>query len=143
MISFAKYALSYFLKSNSCKICLLSKVKLALIVTHGTHGMALKKDSPYTPFFEAKSLDIIQSGLMKRLKIKHTTNNNCTPIKDEEGSSLSYQKLIMLFIIISVGMVFAMMVLIYEMLQFRLKSKTTMQIKGLKSKEIATQTGDQ
>ena len=106
--------------------------------------MALKKDSPYTPFFEAKSLDIIHSGLMKRLKIKHTTKTNCKPIKDEEGTSLSYQKLIMLFIIICVGVVFALMVLIYEILQNIIKSKTEtiMQVKELKSKEIATQTGD-
>ena len=104
--------------------------------------MALKKNSPYTPFFRAKYMKVVDSGLMKKLKIKHTTNNNCSPVKNDEGIPLSYQKLILIFIIICVGVVVALMVLIFELLQniIKPKPKSIIQVKELRFKEIATQS---
>ena len=117
---------------------------MAFIVNGGAMGMPLKKNSPYTPFFRAKYMKMVDSGLMKKLKIKHTTTNNCSPVKNDEGIPLSYQKLILLFIIICGGVVFALMVLIFEIMQniIKPKNKIIMKVKELRFKEIATQTVD-
>ena len=110
----------------------------------GSEGIALKKRSPYYPFLKRTYLEMIQSGHLDKLKIKHESGTVCDPMKNEERKSLSYRKLILLFVIIGVGMVLAMFALTYEILRNIciptankiIKTK----IKNSKFKDTSTQT---
>lgn len=111
----------------------------------GSEGIALKKNSPYYPFLKRTYLEMIQSGHLDKLKIKHVSGTVCNPIKHEERKSLSYRKLILLFVIIGCGMVLAMFVLAYEILRSihgpTANNIRKTEIKTLMSKETSTKIG--
>ena len=77
-------------------------------------GIALKKGSPYTEFMDIALMKIIESGQLERLKIHYESNSACHPETGHDDVSLSCKKLFLLFAIIGGGMIFAMMILIYE-----------------------------
>lgn len=107
----------------------------------GSEGMTLKKHSPYSPFFKNTYLKLIQSGHMEKLKIKHKSSNICGVIKDDVGTPMSHQKLILLFIIKGGGMIFALVVLFYEILRNLYKPKVKIiLLEEPRIREIATQT---
>ena len=106
----------------------------------GSEGIALKKNSPYYPFLKRTYLEMIQSGHLDKLKIKHESGIVCDPIKNEERKSLSYRKLILLFVIIGGGMVLAMFVLTYEILR-SIHGPTANKIRTVRSKETLTKIG--
>lgn len=96
--------------------------KLAL----GSAGMALKKNSPYSKFLALEKLKVIESGQIEKLMANYNSNNYCGMANDDNGKSLSYQKLILLFIIIGVGMGLATSILIWEIFK---KNLCTMRLK--------------
>ena len=94
---------------------------------------------------EVTLMKIIESGQLEKLKTKYESNSNCNPNIINSDVSLSYQKLFLLFIIMSGGMAFAMVVLIYEILNnfcnpIVIKNIMEMKTSEMKSKEISTQT---
>ena len=115
------------------------------VVNLDSTGLALKKHSPYEPFLKIAMMKLIESGQVNRLKLEYESNNICNPILIEEGTPLSYQKLILLFIIMGVGIVFAFIVLLYERMKNICRPKKKCNILQIatiepKSKEMATQT---
>lgn len=118
---------------------------MAWSVISATEGMAVKKHLPYNPFLKKASMDLVESGHMERLKLEYESSKICDPISIDDGVPLSYQKLVLLFIIIGGGMTFAMMVLIYEILKNHCRHKEKskifqMELKEPKFKVVATQT---
>ena len=104
-----------------------------------------KKNSPYEPFLKIAMMKLIESGQVNRLKLEYESSNICNPILNDEGTPLSYQKLILLFIIMGLGIMFALIVLLYERMKnfCRPKKKSNILQIGIikpKSKEMATQT---
>ena len=92
------------------------QIHIVKTVIAGISGIALKKNSPYTPFFNQILMKIILSGQMDKMKAYYESNNVCDPAKKVDGTSLSYQKVITLFLIIGSGMSFAVIVLVYELI---------------------------
>ena len=89
--------------------------------------MALRKDSPYTPFMKDVMLKMIESGQLQRItdeyaKIaNHKCENSIQETDEDNDVSLSYKKLFMLFLIIGVGMAMAIFVMIVEKISKRMK----------------------
>ena len=93
---------------------------------NGYMGMGLRKNSPYTPFLKMEMMKIIDAGHMVRLKAKYDSETICDQFKEtEEDKSLSYQKLIMLFIIMGGGILIATLVLMHEILKNYCKRTST------------------
>lgn len=88
--------------------------------------MALRKNSPYTPFMKRMMRNVIYSGHLKRLISKYDSmsSKECILIKDPETNSLSYQKLLTVFTIIGVGTALSFLFLILEIVIGRTKLKT-------------------
>ena len=75
--------------------------------------MALSKDSPYKQFMDKVILDIMESGNLKKSRLKwFTKETDC----QTETNPISFQKVILIFVSISAGMILAIVILIYECL---------------------------
>ena len=91
--------------------------------------MAIRKNSPYTPFFKRQLLEIIDSGQLQRItnryatKANHICEQSIQKRESDNGTPLSYKKLLMLFAIIVVGMVMAIFVLMVEIMGKKIKFK--------------------
>ena len=106
--------------------------------------MALKKNSPYTPFLKMAMIKLFESGQIKKLIAKYDATTICNPIKEDEGTPLSYQKLFLLFALIVGAMVLALVVLVYEVLKNKCKPKVQItEEQQPKSKEMSTQTSSE
>ena len=87
--------------------------------TLGYVSMAVSKDSPFKEFMNPVILDIIQSGTLEQSQTKWAIKKaDCR----SEVKPISLQKVILTFIGISVGMIFALIMLIAEKI-FRIKGK--------------------
>ena len=110
----------------------------------GSEGITLKKHSPFMPFLKRTYMEMIQSGQIEKMKIKHGSATNCDPIKVENRKSLSYQKLILLFLVIGGGMTLAICVLTFEILKNLIRPSAQKSIKKVTTipnfKDISTQT---
>ena len=79
--------------------------------TLGYVSMAVSKDSPFKEFMNSVILDIIQSGILEQSQTKWAIKKaDCQP----EVKPISFQKVILSFTGISVGMIFALIMLIVE-----------------------------
>ena len=106
--------------------------------------MALKKNSPYTPFLKMAMIKLFESGQIKKLIAKYDATTICNPIKEDEGTPLSYQKLFLLFALIVSAMVLAVVVLVYEVLNNKCKPKIQItKEQQNKFKEMSTQTSSE
>ena len=82
---------------------------------------------------------LIDTGHISKLIAKYDSNTICNPVKEDQGTPLSYQKLFLLFALIIIGMASALIVMICEVLKNQCKPKIEA-MKQPKSKEISTQT---
>ena len=98
--------------------------------------MAVRKNSPYAPFLKRQMLEIIDSGQLQRItnryatKANHVCEQSIQKYEGDNGTPLSYKKLLMLFVIIVVGMVMAIFVLMIEILGKKMKQKSEREAKG-------------
>lgn len=78
--------------------------------------MAFKKNSPFTPFMKRIMNQVIDSGHFNKLikDYEAKSSKECSEAVKDEGTPLSYQKLITIFGIIGAGMVIAISMLIFE-----------------------------
>ena len=110
----------------------------------GAHAMALKKNSPYTPFMTMVMIKLFESGQIHRLITNYNSKANCNPVIKDDGTPLSYQKLFLLFTLILGAMVLAILVLVYEVLNDKVKPKVQItKEQQPKSKEMSTQTSSE
>ena len=77
----------------------------------GYVSMVVSKDSPLKKFMDKIILELIDTGIIQKSRLKWSVQKaNC----QTEASPLSPQKLILTFIGISIGMVFAVAILVVE-----------------------------
>ena len=77
-------------------------------------SLALKTNSPYTPFLKKVILQIIDSGQLQRLMTQYNSEEICDPFLEDAGTPLSLKKLFLLYLIISLGMMFSILLLVFE-----------------------------
>ena len=92
------------------------KVQIIGNVVLGSSGIALKKGSPYTKFLNEVWLKLYRSGQIIKLKSEYESKNVCDPMLEEDGTSLTYQKLFLLFAIIAGAMMLALLIMLFEIL---------------------------
>ena len=110
----------------------------------GAHAMALKKNSPYTPFMTMVMIKLFESGQIHRLITNYNSKTICNPTMNDDGTPLGYQKLFLLFTFTLGAMVLAILVLVYEVLNNKSKPKVQITMEQQpKSKEISTQTSSE
>ena len=81
-------------------------------------GMALTKNSPYTPFIKSALSKLTDAGLMAKLKAMHDSKAICEmSSRQEEGTSLSFKKLFSSYLIMAFGIVMAFITLFLELIK--------------------------
>ena len=94
------------------------QIQVAWTEVVGCMGMALTKNSPYTPFIKSALTKITDAGLIAKLKAKHDSKAIChTSSQLEEGTPLSWKKLFALYLIMAIGIVIAFITLFLELLK--------------------------
>ena len=110
--------------------------------------MALRKDSPYTPFIQHIMLKMKESGQQQRItdeyavKANHICQQSSLQSEDDNGIALSYKKLFILFVIIGLGMILAIIMLIIEISNKRIKLKLKWRYQNPEMVTSSTQTND-
>ena len=102
---------SAYLHYEEIQNCIVESIPWKKTVGYVT--MALSKDSPYKQFMDKVILDIMESGNLKKSRLKwFTKETDC----QTETNPISFQKVILIFVSISAGMILAIVILIYECL---------------------------
>ena len=104
------------------------ETKMALMSIPITKGL------PYGIFMKHIIVEMTENGQMNKIVKKWTMPKaDCNPIQ-EEGSSLSLEKLISLFIISMIGIFFAIILLIIEKIFHAYKPRNHVSVKNQRSK---------
>ena len=112
-----------------------------------SYGITLRKGSPYTPFMKHIMLKVKESGQQQRIIDEYAVKANriCEQSSlqtEDDGIALSYKKLFMLFVIIAVGMIMAIIMLILEISNKRIKLKLIWKFQNPEMVTSSTQTND-
>ena len=114
----------------------------------GSMGMALRKDSPYTPFMKHVMLKLKETGQLQRIideyakNANHKCENSIQETDKDNDIALSYKKLFILFVIIGLGMIMAIIMLILEISNKRIKLKLKWRYQNPEMVTSSTQTND-
>ena len=117
---------------------------MAWNVIIGPEAMALKKHSPYTIFMKRALLRLRSSGQLAKLRVEHESKNICDPGNENSGTPLSFPKLFLLVLIIGSGIIFALVILVMEIIfgKFKETNKILQSSSPKQLSEASTQTMD-
>ena len=110
--------------------------------------MALRKNSPYTPFIRHVLLKLMESGQLQRIRdgyairAYHICEQSLLQTEEDDGIALSYKKLFILFVIIGLGMILAIIMLIIEISNKRIKLKLKWRYQNPEMVTSSTQSND-
>ena len=76
--------------------------------------MALKKNSPYTMFFNKAIQSMKDNGQLSLYKQRNSKSTTSCDLPNEEGNQLGFLKTITIFAILSFGALLSIFYLLYE-----------------------------